>query len=639
MSPARRSVRMLAAVVLAALTLLASGVQANAEDDPAEGGFADEVETVAPIRLPSKEGPQLVEVFVHLWGSPRAAGDDEQATLDVVAESPPPFVRGLRVLQADQSAGAETLRFTPGSTVTFGPGETARPVRLAFDLVKAGEDAADERGLDSGELVLVITSADPEVVPQIRRLVLPFEYRPGADLPETTGARVQMRTQKSEKVKGGTGIMRFASKVTFSWEDPTPENSHCYSRCDPYVRLMWAEAVPDVFVLARGQVSGGIPPVDIEIEARPSGAHPFNARLRDGHAFNVLIPLDDVRSAGTIRVTGRLLAFKHSLAPGEDKARTDESHAVAVLPFDATFTRPVPLITSESKLRVNRARGDLSGWITLKRVQPGTRHARVQLAGATHYGLLRGNGASTSVKVNIHGVTSTPASATITFSNFGEITTVTVPVECDVSGVPSERDPTELAKLEGKLSKYGADPAQLQAAAAVRKRIVGHHEGHRYFEPGLWVRACNDYFDELGRLAAAMGDPNWVGWSRRRIEADEVQQRRRSVVYERMVARLYRVRDACSLGQIDVANRWTEASAGDLEEATAADPDLHKSALGSLAAAHRYLAEATYHRTGEVDAARALWKTHNDLRRRSARNPATFRPSAFPFDEDAEYRK
>ena len=633
-------------LALAALAVAQDAPPRESHDEPT--AFEDETETVLPVRLRTDRRRQIVEVMVHLWGLPQEqagagparAAEPAPRTLEVTVEDPPSFIRNLRVLQAAPALADAEPRFEPGSTVVFGAAETARPVRIEFDLEKTAAPA-DERGEASGEIVVRIASSDPQVVPQRRRLVLPLRFRPEGEPPATTAAVVQVWVQHvkpappDQKPQPGARIFANARAVTFAWEDLTPANAH---KQDAYARLTWAEATKDRQVIARGHVSGGIPELDTDFEDR-GARNLFGAPFR--REFELAVELPDLRlHAGPMRVTGRLLAFDAAaVSDVRDANRFDESKVVASLPFEVTVQIPPPTLTAKGKGALNRSDGRLWGSISLSGVQAGRRVARVDFGTGVRFALLNGERAAGGVSFEATGQTQAPRTATVTFRNFGEDVTVTAELEMKVSGERKPADVKELTRLQTRLTARQATPYEtLKHVAGARRAIVRWAEDETSFDPEFWVQVCNAWFEAERQVADAAGDGNWAGWQGRSPNAAYLADERRTYLYATIYDRLQSAERAHRFGIIDAPRTWLGVCEAELAAVFSDDPDRLTRELGSIASAYKKHADVTFRLTGDVDAATALVR-HAEALWQQQRGGAPGPSEKTGFEIDPEYRR
>ena len=123
--------------------------QEKSKDNSKETDFLADTLYTETISLEKSEEEQQIEIVIARWGTNR-----KKSSFKLSIESVPSFM--------------QNVKWVEGNELSFEPDEADKPVVLSFKLKDAKKSEAQD-------LVLVITSSDENLVPKIRKIVLPFK--------------------------------------------------------------------------------------------------------------------------------------------------------------------------------------------------------------------------------------------------------------------------------------------------------------------------------------------------------------------------------------------------------------------------------------------------------------------------------
>jgi len=121
----------------------------NEENTSDKADFLADTLYTAPINLEQAEGEQQIEIIIARWGA-----NEKASKFEFSIKSTPAFMENVKLVK-----GKTRLEFKPH--------ETEKTVVLSFHTKAAA-------GAKKQDLVLLIQSSDPSLVPSTRKIVLPF---------------------------------------------------------------------------------------------------------------------------------------------------------------------------------------------------------------------------------------------------------------------------------------------------------------------------------------------------------------------------------------------------------------------------------------------------------------------------------
>lgn len=154
----RAGIKLLLGVFLLALFLpCLLPAQESEESDEKVPSFTKADQTFPPLSLRGGLTEELIEIVVNRWGEVPPGDSDRKQKFTVSIANQPSFLTNIQLLE--------------DPAIVFGPDENRKTLRLQFDTVEAdqlGESDKEE------ELVIVIKADDPGIIPEERRLIIPF---------------------------------------------------------------------------------------------------------------------------------------------------------------------------------------------------------------------------------------------------------------------------------------------------------------------------------------------------------------------------------------------------------------------------------------------------------------------------------
>ncbi|MHC4669456.1 MAG: hypothetical protein ACYTFD_13720 [Planctomycetota bacterium] len=336
-----------------------------------------------------------------------------------------------------------------------------------------------------------------------------------------------------------TRAERLAGKVKIRWEEPSPDNAtfvayhgetHKGEQARPYLWIEWPDMPEKKRYALEWHVKGCVPLVEYQPK-RGTIAHLARKGFdksesetrelrRPENRFVISVPLGHYfRSAGDLRVRGRLMAFD-----SKQKWREDSTKPEAELPFDVTVTYHPPRLVAEGTSRVNRV-GHASGSISVRNAQAGGRVARIEAGGGTYHCMFDG-GASFSVP----HAGSAPGTARITFRNFGKDVTVEARLKVlkspERQGSRTENLAKTLQEIDRLKKVENGRDRFLTKIIVLYDRCQGMFtaSSENVTELGKWRQYTELLLAEHEHLFKSMANAGWIGW-----ENSELQYEYRSM--------------------------------------------------------------------------------------------------------------
>jgi hypothetical protein len=374
------------------------------------------------------------------------------------------------------------------------------------------------------------------------------------------------------------------------------------------LNVRWKEAPPDhtyYFTLERG---GGVPKQDEKNMGfvEPTMDFPPNGSRTGPGSTAFTVPVTWPFCGGTVTLTGSIVAIPKKSYPGKE---WQQATPVATFPFSVSFKVLNRSRYAEGSVDVYGAKPAVV--LLLGNVQTGKRPARVEAGGRTSHVMLpevRGlhhpfndrHDATYAFGVELGHGAEVPTAATVTFMDFGEKVTLPVTLKPARQPLPALETPNpqmiayeqealaKLAKLEALPTPNGYD---LDAIAREYGSLAGTWLPYDYAKAQDYARRSD------------------AGWRRlRETELAATKDPKRQLELRALIARLGTSAYYGAVSWLNPEALGLFGEAVSQVQAAAADPAETAQVLSGLYNNH---ANAVFLLTGDVDAAAAAWKTHN----------------------------
>lgn len=375
------------------------------------------------------------------------------------------------------------------------------------------------------------------------------------------------------------------------------------------LQVRWKEAPPDAAYYFTIERQGGIPARDEKQSGRvdPTMDFPPNGSRTGPGSTAFTLPVTWPWSGGTVTLSGSIVALPKKSYSGDEWR---QATPLATFPFSTSFRVLNRSRFAEGSVDVYGSKPAVV--VLLGNVQTGKRPLRVEAGGRTTHVMLpevRGlhhpyndrHDATYAFGVDLGFGAAVPTQATVTFVDFGERVTLTVPLKPARDPLPALETPNptmiayeqealaKIAKLEALPTPNGYD---LDAIAREYQSLIMHWRQFDYGKSQIYSRKSDEGWRRLrqAELDAAKD-------AQRQMQAREQLARNCESVYHGAVAWL----NPEALGLF--------GEAVSLVQAAGADPGVTAQILSGLYNNH---ANNVFAMTGDVDAAGEAWKKHID---------------------------
>lgn len=157
------------------LLVLAFFIPCRLEGQPNDGeaqevpAFTEVEQTFKTLSVQGGMTAETIEIVVVRWGEVQQGTPGQQQKFTISVVDQPFFMANLKLLG--------------GPELIFGPDENQKAILLQFDTVAADQLPEEKR---EEELVIVIKADDPGIIPEERRLIIPFTIGARPDRPRVS---------------------------------------------------------------------------------------------------------------------------------------------------------------------------------------------------------------------------------------------------------------------------------------------------------------------------------------------------------------------------------------------------------------------------------------------------------------------